>query len=122
MGAQGVFLGENCADIYNPKVIRATMGSIFHINCAVGSLAEFLPGFKDDVIVGGHLKGGSEIKTSKNTCLVIGNEARGISEEVSKMCNNLYKIPIYGRAESLNAAVAAGIMMYEIKKRIIDCK
>lgn len=115
--AAGVFLSEGCADHYGPKAQRAAMGSTFHIpveRCRCG-LLETLAGLKRDgvSIIVSSLDGGEERPAFTGpVCLVIGNEARGVSEDVAAMADVLFKIKIPGRAESLNAGVAAGIMMY----------
>ena len=67
--------------------------------------------------VAGHLKGSEgRVEQAQNQCVLIGNEARGLSDEVSALADRLYKIRIYGQAESLNAAVAAGILLYRCKE------
>lgn len=118
-GFGGVLLSSNTVDVYNPKTVRASMGSFFHIDLVCGLQAEDLLGYREQ---GFSLFGGClgedvidyrEADFRKPSVLVIGNEANGISEEVLKLCQGV-KIPIAGRAESLNAAVAAGILMYEL--------
>ncbi|MBQ7114162.1 MAG: RNA methyltransferase [Clostridia bacterium] len=120
MGAAGLFLGEGCADPYAPKPLRASMGSVYHIPVwqgdlqkEVGRLAE--QGFK---LVCGHLKGGSELPEPGEKCvLVIGNEGNGVSDAIADQCEK-YRLPMYGRAESLNASVAAGILIYELARKM----
>ena len=65
-------------------------------------------------LIAGHLKGQNSLPRPTSSCILIGNESRGLSDEVSKIADVLYKINIFGKAESLNAAVAAGIMIYKI--------
>ncbi len=118
-GASGVVMGEGSADYLNPKAVRASMGSIFHLHVYEGDLKTYLCEFKKTgSVIAGHLKGEPIMPSLSNMCLVIGNESRGVSEKITEICDYLYKIPIYGRAESLNAAVAAGIMMYMAKEKM----
>lgn len=117
-GADGVLLSQGCADVYAPKTLRASMGSAFHIGIWQGSLTEKLKSLRKEgfQILAAHLHGDESytVKPEDKICLVIGNEANGISEEVLTCCTQRARIPIYGRAESLNAAVAAGILLYGI--------
>lgn len=117
-GCSGVALSHECADYLSPKAIRASMGSIFHLPICKMNLLEYLPKLVENgySIVSAHLNGNFEYTLDwKKTCLVIGNEARGISEDVQRLSTQLIKIPMYGEAESLNAAVAAGILIYKIR-------
>lgn len=117
-GITGVIMSNDCADIYNPKVIRSTMGSIFRVPFAI---VEDLPAtvelLKDNGIVtyAAHLKGKLyNSGTIKDDCaLLIGNEARGLSDSVASKADELIKIPMAGKVESLNAAIATAILMYE---------
>ncbi len=117
-GADRIVISKGCVDIYNPKTLRSTMGSIFHRPIiTVDNLSDCITILKQNryKIFAGHLKGETEyfsVDMSDKTAIVIGNEANGISDEVAKMCK-LIKIPMYGRAESLNASISAGILMYE---------
>lgn len=118
MGAAGLLLGSGCADPYAPKPLRAAMGSVYHMPVWQGELAAEIKRLKaqDFTLVCGHLHGGDTLPDpTKKMCLVIGNEGNGVSDEVADMCNK-YKLPMYGFAESLNAAVAAGILIYELAK------
>lgn len=118
MGACGLLLGEGCADPYAPKPIRASMGSIYHIPVWTGSLEQELKRLKEQgfTLVCGHLKGQNTLPKVGNRCaLVIGNESSGVSDEAAEQCEK-YRLPMYGLAESLNASVAAGILIYELSK------
>ncbi len=115
-GADGVFLSKGCVDIYNPKVVRSTMGSIFHLPIytdfdLVGLLEEInVPS------IAAHLKGNKtpyDVDMTRGAAIIIGNEGNGISDELSEKADNLVKIPMPGKAESMNAGVAAAIMIYE---------
>jgi TrmH family RNA methyltransferase len=117
-GFDGVIFANNSVDIYNEKFLRAAMGSNYHIKLINADNAqEQIDYFKENgyCITGSCLKGSEkeEIKNDK-TVLIIGNESKGISEDLLKKCDCLVKIPIYGKAESLNAACAASVLMYMI--------
>lgn len=117
-GLDGVLLSPDCADPYSPKVLRATMGSVFHIPVAV---AEDLPGALTELKAKGLPVISSQLdgtpfhawKEAKDGfVLVIGSEGNGVSPAVRALATVRLRLPMRGRAESLNAAVAAGIMMY----------
>lgn len=117
----GIILGQGCVDPYNLKVVRSTMGSIFRVplySChnSLETLAELKnKGFN---ILTATLEGepiyNFDFK-DKLVC-IIGNEARGVNPKILHMANKSIKIPMPGDAESLNAAVAASIIMYELMK------
>lgn len=118
MGAQGVLLGTGCADPFAPKPVRAAMGSIFHIPVWQGVLECELDRLKDQdfVLVCGHLKGEERLPRISGKCAVlIGNESSGVNQAHAFKCHK-YRLPMYGKAESLNASVAAGIMIYELAR------
>lgn len=117
-GISGIIMSKDSADIYNPKVIRSTMGSIFRVPFAiVDDLGTAVDKLKDNDITtyAAHLKG--ELYNSNgldNHCaLLIGNEANGLSDAISARADKLIKIPMSGKVESLNAAIATAILMYE---------
>ena len=101
------------------EALRAAMGSVFHLPIWVAEeFSAVLKKWKNQgmFLVAGHLKGGeAPIPPKTRLCILIGNEASGLSAEASVLADLLYKIPIYGRAESLNAAVAAGILLYRAR-------
>jgi len=115
-GACGLLLSPACADVYAPKTLRAAMGSTYHLPVWQGDLpAEvnklvsqgFLP-------LCGDLSGSETLpELRKNTALVIGSEGGGVSEQVAALCVR-YRLPMKGRAESLNASVAAGVLLYVV--------
>ena len=119
-GVDAVILLKGCADLYNPKVVRATMGSLFRVPCVLGAEVDMVrklkeQGFsvaatalKDSIPIG-------EAKLSGKRALVIGSEAFGVSEEVLALSDLRVRIPMEGQVESLNAGVAAGISMYLLK-------
>lgn len=123
LGANGVVITRGSVDMFNPKTIRSTMGSIFHIplvyyddiNDALMELKE-----KNIKIMSTSLESSVpcyEVDFTKDFALVIGNEASGISKEVLDNSDTLIRIPMVGRAESLNAGVASGIVMYEASRQ-----
>lgn len=119
-GISGVVMSHDCADIYNPKVIRSTMGSIFRVPFTV---VDDLPGAIEEMkgmgitTYAAHLQGEDYNKGvfGNDIALLIGNEARGLSKEVSDKADRLIRIPMEGKVESLNAAVATAILMYEAR-------
>ncbi len=124
-GVDGIFLSKGCVDLYNNKVIRATMGSIFHlpiiINCDFDNLITLLRK-KNINIFAAHLKGNTlpyEIDLTKSCGLLIGNEANGLSDKTSEKATSLIKIPMPGKAESMNASIAGSIFIYEaVRQRV----
>ena len=120
-GIDAIIALKGCVDIYNPKVIRSTMGSIFDMNVIHTTQDEAvrLLKLKNFDIVSSYLDTNNfynSVEYNYKTALVIGNEANGINEELVSKSDVLVKIPIYGKAESLNAAISSAILMYEIKK------
>ena len=119
-GVTGVIMGKGTVDIFNPKVVRSTMGSIFRLPFVyVEDLKETIQEFKKQGIsfYATHLKGEKsykDIKYSDRSAILVGNEARGLSDEVSRLADTYVLIPMQGKVESLNAAVAAALMMYEV--------
>jgi len=117
-GMDAVILGEGCADPYNPKVVRATQGSLFHLPIIKVNLSEFIDGLEIPVY-GTALEGGipfEQVDKSEKFALLMGNEGQGVSKDLlANTTKNLY-IPIYGRSESLNVGIAAGILMYYLRK------
>jgi TrmH family RNA methyltransferase len=117
-GLSGVVLSAGSADPFAPKAVRASMGSLFHLPVARTALRPYLEELRGagHVVVCADLGGDTDFALdAARTCLVIGNEARGISEEILALADIRVRIPIYGKAESLNAAVAAGILIYKIR-------
>ena len=114
-GIDCVVLSKECADIYSPKVVRSTMGSIFHLPVIRDVGVEELKKLNMK-IYSSSLDGDEEFKIEDNSILVIGNEGNGISEETKEITDEFIKIRMPGNAESLNASIAAGILMYEFTK------
>lgn len=118
-GFSGVVVTGGCVDVYNPKVLRSTMGSVFHIPVFHhDDVADAISLFKLNGVrvAASHISGDRtiyETDLTLPTVLIIGSEAEGISREAEEASDLLVRIPMPGRAESLNASVAAGVMMYE---------
>ncbi len=121
VGLSGVVLSADCCDILNPKVIRATMGGVFRlpvyevqdITLACSKLQRL--GLKAYAAVPDEQAVGiTDIRFQKGSIVFIGNEGNGLSEELIRACGNRLTIQMRGRAESLNAAMAAGIIMWEM--------
>lgn len=123
-GVDTIITLKGCVDIYNPKVIRSTMGSIFSMNIIPAERDEMLSKLKSKniKIVSSWLNTENWYDTvdyGEKVALVIGNEANGIDDVIAENSDLLVKIPIYGSAESLNAAISSAILMYEIKKSLV---
>ena len=121
-GLDGILLGPDCADVFSPKVLRATMGSIFRVGLAFPTdLAGRLRDLRREgyAVVSSQLDGDpfyDRPPLGGRWALVIGNEGNGVSAPVREAATHRLRLPMRGGAESLNAAVAAGIMMYELTK------
>lgn len=121
-GYDAVVLGSGSADLYNPKVIRSAQGSHFHIPVIQANLLEFISGLEEEgvPVIGALLDASATeldaIGRKETLALVVGNEGAGISPAVRHRLSERVYIPIYGQSESLNVAVAAGILMYGIRK------
>lgn len=115
-----VILSLDTVDVYNPKVLRSTKGMIFNINIKCTELSQLIDGLSDYTIYGTDVCNGVNIKSEKlplKMALVIGNEGNGISETVKSRCNKFVYIDMNDKCESLNASVAASILMYEVNNR-----
>jgi len=115
-GVTDVLLSQGCADAFAPKCVRSGMGAHFRLNIREKlNLAEVLHtlGNEDYVVIGASVLGCEKFQKKGSKCVyVIGNEANGLSMEVEKACTELYRIPMAEGSESLNAAVAAGILLF----------
>lgn len=117
-GALGVIITKGTVDIYNDKTLRATMGSIFKIPVIYDENLSLVQKLKSDgfKLITSSLDTDNnfyDIDLTQKVIISVGNEGNGICEDVYNMCDIKVKIPMPGGAESLNAAVAASIMMYE---------
>ena len=121
--ADGVICVKGTVDFYNSKVIRASMGSIFHIPFVTVNTIEEAVSFVHEnggQVIGTHLHAEgfyTQVSYQQPTAVIIGNEGNGMSEKAASLCDHLVKIPMPGAAESLNASVAAAVMMYEVLRQ-----
>lgn len=119
VGSAAVMLSAGCVDLFNPKVVRATMSSIFNVPVVKDAPTAVLPALKQAgyrVVCGALDDGAADLfaaDLSQKAVIIIGNEGAGVSAEVKSQADTLVKIPMHGKAESLNAAVSAGILLYE---------
>ncbi len=118
-GAKAVVLSKGSVDLYNSKVLRSTMGSLFHLPVITDAdIKETIDTLKTNGIkvFAAHLKGVKTPAQADFKCgcaFVFGNEARGLEDETASLCDEYIKIPMAGKAESLNLSVAASVLMYE---------
>lgn len=123
-GVSAIIAGKSTVDIYNPKVIRSTMGSVFRVPYIItDDLKGEIKKLKENgvTIYGAHLNGRNYYDKENyngSTAFIIGNEANGMTEETALKADKLIKIPMCGNLESLNASVAAAILMYEASKKM----
>lgn len=124
-GFDGIIVTDKCADVFSPKVLRSTMGSIFRMPIlTTDDLPALLRQMKEEqscAVISSQLDGEPFYARTGiddgNFCLVIGSEGNGVSPAVQAEATHRLKLPMRGGAESLNAAVAAGIMMYELTRQ-----
>lgn len=122
-GVSGVFLSPGCVDIFSPKVVRSTMGSIFRVpfvkDCDLKEAVHFLKeknvpvyaaGIRDALLY-------DEADYQGGAAFLIGNEGNGLREEMFRLADRQVMIPMQGKLESLNAAMAAGILLYEADRQ-----
>jgi len=118
-----IVLSNNSVDVYNPKVIRATQGMIFHLNIIVKDLHEIIDRLKREEIpiYGTKVEYGEDVrilkeKDKRKYALVMGNEGNGISNDILDKCDKFLYIDMNNKVESLNVAVAASIILYELNR------
>ena len=121
-GVTGILMSGDTVDIYNPKVIRSTMGSVFRVPFRVTEqLADEVELLQRNgiTIYGAHLSGGSfyEKDFRKPCAFLIGNEGNGLSDAISKKADDLIRIPMKGKVESLNAAISTAVIAYEVLRQ-----
>jgi TrmH family RNA methyltransferase len=120
VGASGVILvGETCSP-FSVEAVRATMGSLFHVPLVQTDRTAFLRWVKDGgwTLVGTRLDATKDfraVSAAGPTILMMGNEQQGLSAEATAACHVGVKIPMFGRADSLNLAVATGVMLYQLR-------
>lgn len=122
VGAKGVILVGDTTDPFSVETVRATMGSIFAVPVARATTEAFLAwrGGFSGLVAGTHLKGAVDYRSVDFSrgpvLLMMGNEQQGLPESLAASCDRLLRIPQAGRADSLNLAVATGIMLFEIRR------
>ena len=121
-GINGVIMSHDTVDIYNPKVTRSTMGSIFRVPFVyVDDLLEVAETIKQKNIItyAAHLNGTDYTKEDyqKGTAFFIGNEGNGLTDKLTDKAQKKIKIPMCGKVESLNAAMASGLLVYEARRQ-----
>lgn len=113
-----IVLGDNTVDLYNEKVLRATEGMLFYINFIKSNIKDIIPILKENdyKILGTKVDTGIDIKTCKmdKYALIVGNEGNGINKELLDLCDDYIYIKMNKKCESLNVAIAASILMYEL--------
>lgn len=116
LGASLVILSPQCADPFSPKTLRSSMGSVYHLPVCVGDVPAALRALNAQgfTCLCGHLRGSETLppKTAK-MALLVGNEGNGVTDASAALCYP-YRLPMPGRAESLNAAVFGAILLYEL--------
>ncbi|MCX8056455.1 MAG: RNA methyltransferase [Ignavibacteria bacterium] len=121
-GLNSIVLSEESVEFTNPKVVRASMGSIFHLKiyekidlnycielARKGGYKVFATSTKGEDI--------RNFNFNEKYLIIFGNESRGISEEILKFCDDVITIPSFGKAESLNIAISTSIILYEIRRK-----
>jgi len=122
-GAKAVFVSNGSTDIYSDKTIRSSMGSFFHIPVINTDAFEIIKSLKNESVsvLAATLEAKQPLSQSilaKKVAVIIGNESNGLSAKIQKEADVLVKIDMPGKAESLNAAIAASIIMYEASKTV----
>jgi TrmH family RNA methyltransferase len=122
VGAKGVILVGDTTDPFSVETVRATMGSVFAVPVAKANVDAFLAWRKSfpGLVTGTHLKGAVDYRSvdfgKRPVLLLMGNEQQGLPEALAASCDRLLRIPQAGRADSLNLAVATGVMLFEIRR------
>lgn len=122
-GVTGIIMGRDCVDIFAPKTVRATMGSIYRVPYYIAeNLHQTIIDLKQQhiTVYAAHLKGRDfydALDYRGGTAFLIGNEGNGLTEETAALADAYLRIPMEGQLESLNAAMAAGILMYEVSRQ-----
>jgi TrmH family RNA methyltransferase len=125
-GASGVILVGDCTDPFSLETVRARMGSLFAVPLVKTTPADFLRWKKDSGarLVATHLAGAVDYRTidyrSKPVVLMVGNEQSGLPDDLAGAADALARIPQVGRADSLNLAVATGVMLFEVRRHLLS--
>ena len=122
-GISGILMNRTTVDLFNPKTIRSTMGSIYRVPfLVVDDLEETIRNLQSDGVrvFAAHLKGTKSYDTADYrmpTAFMIGNEGNGLSDEIANLADSYIRIPMEGQVESLNAAISATLLMYECNRQ-----
>ncbi|MDO4487871.1 MAG: RNA methyltransferase [Eubacteriales bacterium] len=122
-GVTGIIMNSTTADIYSPKVVRSTMGSVFRVPfCIVSDLKKAAVTLKEEGInvIATDLKDSHDycsVKYTNPAAILIGNESKGLSAEMLEEANQSVIIPMMGQVESLNAAMAASVILFEASRQ-----
>jgi TrmH family RNA methyltransferase len=120
VGAQSIYLTKGTVDPYNPKVVRGAMGAHMHIPIAYfgdGSISNHLRGLQLWIAEQGHGVPYYNVDWHEPIALAIGSEANGVSDELRSIAHGGVHIPMHGEIESLNAGIAAGVILFEISRQ-----
>lgn len=120
-GVDAIFLGDGTVDLYNPKTVRSTMGSLYHLPIYTLSLDVAIAMLKEQgvMIYASSLDTDvsyNQLSYPDKVAIIVGNEGNGISKEILDVADFKVKIPIYGKAESLNVAIATSLLLYEARR------
>jgi TrmH family RNA methyltransferase len=124
-GAKGIILVGETTDPWGIEAVRATMGSLFHVPIVRTNAAGFLRWRKDwpGMVVGTHLEGAVDYRepdySGQPVLLLMGNEQQGLPPDLAAACDRLCLIPMAGQADSLNLAIATGIMLFELRRHAL---
>ena len=122
-GVDGIIMSSDTVDIYNPKTVRSTMGSLYRMPFSYErDMDEVMRRVKEKgvSVYAAHLKGKQNYyqeNYTKGTAFLIGNEGNGLTDHLAGQADSYIRIPMEGQVESLNAAVAAAVLMYEVKRQ-----
>ena len=121
-GVSHIFLSRNCTDLFSPKVLRSTMGSLFRVPFSIGNLLSTVEELRKKGVTfyAMHLAGREyffESDFSSSSAFMLGNEGNGLSDELSRLADEKIRIPMMGSIESLNVATAGSIVMYEVYRQ-----
>jgi len=119
-GVPNIFCSSNCADEFNPKTVQASMGSVTRVKVFTADLAELLNKYSSLPSYAAVLNGKNIFteQLTPNGFILIGNESKGLSPELLQLVKKSVSIPSFGKAESLNAAVAAGIICAQFRMKM----
>jgi RNA methyltransferase, TrmH family len=120
-GLDGVVLGEGSADLYNGKTVRSTQGSLFHLPIIKENLERSVQAFKqlNIPVISTSLHEAVDMRNIpalSSFALIVGNEGQGVQQILQEESDLNVRIPIFGKAESLNVSVAAGVLLYELQR------